>query len=165
MVSMTVLLLAFVLVQTFASYGRARDSTGDEARKIDFLFETAGYVSQPQARELQAATACYARVMAELEWPTTGAGETAPEASVWTGEMRRVYGRLIESGGDQPVPLILTTDKERGEARSRRLTEARPALPTAITILMIGSATIGLFALATCCRTSSATPRSSPCSD
>lgn len=149
MVSMSVLVLAFVLVQTFASYGRARDSSGEEARKVDFLFETAGYAPPSQARRLQAAVACYARVMAELEWETTGSGRTAPEASEWTGGMREVYGELVERGGDQPLPLLLTTDKERGESRSRRLTEARPALPTAITILMIGSTTVGLFALAT----------------
>lgn len=149
MVSMSVLILAFVLVQTFASYGRARDSAGEEARKIDFLYETAGYVGERQARDLQAGTACYARVIDELEWPTTGDGETAAEASVWTGEMRRVYGELIDQGGEQPTPLILTTDSQRGEARSRRLTEARPALPTAITILMVASTTIGLFVLAT----------------
>lgn len=149
MVSLSVLVLAFVLVQTFASYGRARDSAGEEARKIDFLFETAGFAPQPEARELQGAIACYSRVLAELEWKTTGEGRTAPEASLWTGEMRTVYGKLIDDGGEQPLPLIIATDKERGEARSRRLTEARPALPTAITILMIGVTTIGLFALAT----------------
>ncbi len=149
MVSMSVLILAFVLVQTFASYGRARDSAGDEARKIDFLYESAGYAPREQAGELQAAVACYARVLAELEWATTGDGQTAPEASEWTGRMRAVYAELIDQGGDQPLPVIIATDKERGEARSRRLTEARPALPTAITILMIGSTTIGLFALAT----------------
>lgn len=149
MVTLSVLLLAFVLVQTFASFGRARDSAGDEARKVDFLFETAGYAPPRQAVELQAAVACYARVMAELEWPTTGEGRTAREASVWTGQMRGVYATLIEQGGEQPFPILIATDKERGEARSRQLTEARPALPTAITILMIGATTIGLFVLAT----------------
>lgn len=149
MVTLSVLLLAFVLVQTFASFTRARDSEGDEARKIDFLYETAGYAPERQAVQLQGAVACYARVMAELEWPTTGEGRTAPEASVWTGQMRGVYGELIRQGGDQPFPILIATDKERGEARSRRLTEARPALPTAITILMIAATTLGVFALAT----------------
>ncbi len=54
--------------------------------------------------------------------------------------------------GEEPTPVLsatLAADKERGEARSRRLTEARPAVPGVLFGLLIASASIGVFALAT----------------
>jgi hypothetical protein len=148
--SLTVLVLAFVLVQVFASFARARDSASDEARKVDFLYELGGYVPADVAgQDMRAASACYARTIAFLEWPDVGTGRTAPEASAWTGMLRAAYTELVEAGGEQPLPLILQTDKERGEARSRRLTEARPALPGLMSSLLLVASTAGVLALAT----------------
>lgn len=146
--TLAVILLAFVLVETFASFGRAKESAGEEARKVDFQFELAGNLPRPEAREMQGVTACYARVIAELEWPLTADEETAPEADAWTGRMRDGYARLARRGGEQPFALLLETERERGEARSARLTEARPALPAEVTILMIATTGLGVLALA-----------------
>ena len=146
--TMTALLLAFVLVQTFSSYQRAKTGAAEEARKVDFLYELGGYVPKREGQDLQAATACYAKVIATLEWPVTGDGQVASEASAWTGQMRDVYGRLALLGGEQPYAAMVQADKERGEARSRRLTEARAAVPREMTVLLIVIASLGILALA-----------------
>ncbi len=67
--SLTVLLVAFTLVNVFASYNRGVQSVSDEARKVDFLYELGGYASDGPAQvELRSATACYAAAVAGPEW-------------------------------------------------------------------------------------------------
>lgn len=77
-------------------------------------------------------------------------GRTSPTVSPWTRQIRGAIDALTQSETPSPVvSAVLTSDKERGEARSRRLTEARPAVPTLLFWLLIASAAIGVFALAT----------------
>ena len=46
------------------------------------------------------------------------------------------------------LSTVLTVDKERAEARSRRLTESRASVPPLLFTLLIGAASVGVFALA-----------------
>ena len=149
--SLTVLLVAFTLVNVFASYNRGVQSVSDEARKVDFLYELGGYASDGPAQvELRSATACYAAAVAGPEWEVMADGRTSPTVSPWTRQIRGSIEQLVQ--GEEPTPVLsatLAADKERGEARSRRLTEARPAVPGVLFGLLIASASIGVFALAT----------------
>ena len=146
--SLAVVLVAFVLVQTFTSYVKAGESAGDEAGQTDYLSDVARLAPDRDAIELQAATACYARAIAYLEWPLLTRERTSHEVSTWTHEMNRVYLRLSREGGKGPFATILATDKERGEARRRRLTGARPAIPSELTAVMLITSGLGLLALA-----------------
>ena len=147
--SLAVVIVAFVLVQTFTSYVKAGESAGDEAGQTDYLFDVARLAPDHDAIALQAATVCYARSIAFLEWPLLTKERTAHGVSTWTHEMDAVYLRLAREGGKGPFSTILATDKERGEARRRRLTGARPAIPTELTALMLAASGLGLLALAT----------------
>jgi hypothetical protein len=149
--SLTILLVAFTLVNVFASYSRATQSASEEARKVDFLFELGGYVPDETIRtDLQSAVTCYAAAVAGPEWDVMDEGRTAPEVSPWTRQIRGTIEQMVASDTPSPVvSSVLTADKERGEARSRRLTEARPAVPDLLYVLLIGSAAVGVFALAT----------------
>jgi hypothetical protein len=151
LVSLSVLILAFTLVQVFSSYQRAQQGASDEARKVDLLFELGGYVPQEApAADLQAATACYAAAVAEHEWDVMAEGRTAPQVSPWTAQIRGSIDEMVEAETPSPVlSAVLTADKERGEARSRRLTEARPSLPDPVFWLLVLAAAVGVFALAT----------------
>jgi hypothetical protein len=149
--SLTVLLLAFTLVNVFGSYQRAQQSASEEARKVDFLYELGGYSPEPTGGDLRAAVACYASAVASFEWPAMEQGRTAPQVSPWTAAIREEIAQLT-GADDAPGPVVsavLAADKERGEARSRRLTEARPAVPEALFALLIGSAAVGIAALST----------------
>lgn len=148
--SLTVLLLAFTIISVFESYGRAVDSASDEARTVDFLYELGGYSPQPVRDDLQSAVACYAAAVAGPEWDLMHEGRTAPEVSPWTTQIRAAIEELVAS--DTPTPVlsaVVTTDKERSEARSQRLTEVRPAMPGPLFGLLVGSTAVGMFALAT----------------
>lgn len=149
--SLTVLLVAFTLVNVFGSYNRAVQGAAEESRKVDFLYELGGYVPDAAIQlELQSAVACYAAAVAGPEWDVMDEGRTAPEVSPWTRQIGGAIDQMTQS--DVPTPVlsgVLSADKERGEARSRRLTEARPAVPALLYVLLIGSAALGVFALAT----------------
>jgi hypothetical protein len=148
--SLTVLLVAFTIVTVFGSYTRAAQSASDEARKVDFLYELGGYATEPSRSELQSAVACYAAAVAGPEWEVMDDGVTAPQVSPWTAQIRGAIEELIAADAPTPVvSAVLTADKERSEARSRRLTEARPAVPGLLFALFVGSAAVGVFALAT----------------
>jgi len=148
--SLTVVLIAFTLVNVFASYNRAAQSASDEARKVDFLYELGGYLPDAAIQaELQSGVTCYAAAVAGPEWDVMDQGRTAPEVSPWTRQIRGAIEQISTSETPSPVfSAVLTADKERGEARSRRLTEARPAVPALLYGLLIGSAALGVFALA-----------------
>lgn len=150
-VTITVLLLAFSLVTVFASFQRAQVSASDEARKVDYLFELGQYLKGAERITIESATVCYALAVTNHEWETMAEGRTAPQVSPWTRQMRAGYASLIDA--DQtPSPVlsaILTADRDRGEARSRRLTEARPTIPAAVKFLFVLSASLAIFALGT----------------
>lgn len=150
-VSLTVLLLAFTLVTVFASFQRAQTSAAEEARKVDHQFEMAQYLNEPERQNLSAATTCYALAVANYEWDSMAQGRTASQVSPWTGQMRDAYAFMVkdEEVASSVMSAIFTADRDRGEARSKRLTESRPAVPIELKFLLIFTASIGIFALAT----------------
>jgi hypothetical protein len=151
LVSITVLLLAFTLVTIFGSFQRAQFGASEEARKVDHQFELAQLASEPQRQQLMSAMTCYALAVSTYEWDTMAEARTAPEVSPWTASIRGGIGDLV-AAESVPTPVlsaILTADRDRGEARSKRLAEAVPAIPTPLKFLLIVTASAGLFALAT----------------
>jgi hypothetical protein len=150
LVSLTVLLLAFTLVTIFASFQRAQTGAAEEARKVDYQFEMALLTAEPQRQQMAAGLTCYAAAVANFEWETMAEGRTAPEVSPWNRQIdAAVAGIVASDGAISPVlSQLLTADRDRGEARSKRLTEARPAIPVQVKWLLVGTAAVGIFALA-----------------
>lgn len=150
-VTLTVLLLAFTLVTVFASFQRGQQAASDEARKVDHQFEMARYLKGAERAEIMAATACYAAAVGSYEWVTMAEGRTAPEVSPWTRALASGQRAVIVADKDASAVLsgLLTADRDRGESRSRRLTEARPTVPDALQYLLVLVACFAIFALAT----------------
>jgi L-lactate permease len=151
LVSITVLLLAFTLVTIFGSFQRAQFGASEEARKVDHQFEMAQLASEPQRQRLMSAMTCYALAVSTYEWESMAEASTAAEVSPWTASIRAGIGELVATD-TVPTPVlsaILTADRDRGEARSKRLAEAVPAIPTPLKFLLVVTASAGLFALAT----------------
>ncbi len=148
-VSITVLLLAFTLVTVYGGYQRAQQASQDEARKVDFLFESAGYLKGPERVTIQAATTCYALAVANYEWAAMGQGGVAKEVGAWPWQIETGLKQTVRADND-PSPVlsaILTADKERAESRSRRLSESQPAVPNALKFFFLFCAASALFAL------------------
>lgn len=148
-VSITVLLLAFTLVTVYGGYQRAQVAAQDEARKVDQLFDTAGYLRGEQRIGIQAATTCYALAVANYEWDAMAAGSVAPEVSPWPAMIGDGIAKTARSDSESSALLgaILTSDRERAETRSRRLSEAQPAVPDALKFFFLFCAAMAIFAL------------------
>lgn len=150
LVTLTVLLLAFVLVQVFSGYKASRDASALEAGRIAYQFEIAGYYEDDFAQPTQASLICYARAVAATEWQTMGESPPrfAKEAGAWAllidEELRRQ--RVVDNG--QPYGTMLTADKERADGRRLRLSQARPAVPVEITALLLLTSTLAVAGIA-----------------
>ncbi|WP_338674184.1 hypothetical protein V1460_14790 [Streptomyces sp. SCSIO 30461] len=146
--TLSVLLVAFVIVVAAESYGTASQAAWDEAHRVDQLYEEADYSPEPQREGLQAAAVCYTRAILAYEWPDMEhSRRMAPEASVWSSDFRRHFKELAHKDADT-FQLLVEADDERSAARQTRLSQASPAIPAVIYWFMVVAlvATIGAFA-------------------
>jgi hypothetical protein len=147
LMTLTVVLLSFVLVQVYASFVKTRDAAGEEAGKVSVEYDLAGYFPERYALPLQASLVCYARSIVDIEWPElAGDRALAPAVALWANNLDVVFTRLASERNSQPYGTILTVDRERAEARTRRLTEAQPTVPSGLMVLMVSVGCAAIFA-------------------
>lgn len=150
LLTLTALLLAFVLVQSFSSFNRAKLSAGDEAGRVVAEFRLFGYLDDEHTPVAQSALVCYARAVTELEWPMLrGQLAASPEVFHWGGQLATILTRLAAERPSQPYGNIVATDRDRGDARRRRIAESRPAVPEPVTWLMLAVSAIAVLSIAT----------------
>ncbi|MET8474312.1 hypothetical protein ABZY90_11055 [Streptomyces sp. NPDC006422] len=149
LLTLTVLLLAFVLVTANGSYGKAEVAARGEARALDQLVETAEYAPAKQRSAIQADAACYARAVRVKEWPemADGNGNGSKVPSVWSTDMRRNF-RPLE--GEPAFGMLVSADTKRSEERSERLTQATASIPTAIFWFLLAVLAVTVVALGIC---------------
>ncbi|MGA5193449.1 hypothetical protein [Streptomyces exfoliatus] len=147
LLTLTVLLLAFVLVTANGSYGKAEVASRGEARAVDQLVESAEYAPAAQRAKVQADAVCYARAVREQEWPAMADGKGSPAPSVWATDFRRVF-REVE--GKPVFGMLIAADNKRSEEREERLTQATASIPSAIFWFLLATLTITVIALGIC---------------
>lgn len=142
--TLTVLLLAFVLVQTFDSFARARSHATDEASAVLNVFDGA-LVAGPAGRPLARSLACYGRAVATDEWDRLEAGDGAsPLVERWVAGFRPGLALLAARGPQAAAQSVLTADRDRTSARRQRISQASPSVPWALRWLLILSVTATL---------------------
>ncbi len=140
-VTLLALFLAFVITDVTTTYSQAKDATRTEATVIDRFAHTAGYLKDPQRRQLQVAAICYARAVAGPDWDAMKAGDggSSDLPGVWTGlgpdGMRTVFHALGPS--DSLFSTLTEADHERADARRARLTDASPSVPSSLIAFML----------------------------
>ncbi|WP_405525924.1 hypothetical protein OG592_00815 [Streptomyces avidinii] len=147
LLTLTVLLLAFVLVTANGSYGKAEVASRGEARAVDQLVEAAEYAPDAQRAEIQADAVCYARAVRVHEWPAMADGHGSPAPSVWSTDFRRVF-REVE--GKPVFGMLVAADNKRSEEREERLTQATASIPSAILWFLLATLVITVMALGVC---------------
>ena len=149
LLTLSVLLLAFLLVQVFASYKTVRDASSEEAGKVLAEFDIAGYLPAEYAAPLQSSVICYSRAVAEIEWGLLDERAAVdPAVSLWGNKIDDPMARLASERSEQPYGTLLSVDRERAEARRKRITEARPSVPVELNLLLLGISALGVFSLA-----------------
>ncbi|MET7370684.1 hypothetical protein ABZS61_33435 [Streptomyces sp. NPDC005566] len=147
LLTLTVLLLAFVLVTANSSYGKAEVASRGEARALDQLVETAEYAPAAQRARIQADAVCYARSVRVREWPAMSDGKGSPAPSVWSTDFRRTFRTLA----DKPVfGMLVGADSKRSDEREERLTQASASIPSAIFWFLLATLVITVVALGIC---------------
>ncbi|MBW5423510.1 DUF4239 domain-containing protein [Streptomyces sp. BG9H] len=147
LLTLTVLLLAFVLVTANGSYGKAEVAARGEARAVDQLVEAAEYAPGTQKAKIQADAVCYARAVRTQEWPAMADGDGSRAPSVWSTDLRRVF-REVE--GKPVFGMLVAADNKRSEEREERLTQATASIPGAILWFLLATLVITVMALGTC---------------
>lgn len=147
LLTMTVLLLSFVLVTANGSYGKAEVASRGEARALDQLVETAEYAPSAQRASIQASAVCYARAVRTQEWPAMSDGNGSPAPSVWSSGFRVTFRALK----DKPVfGMLVAADNQRSDEREERLTQATSSVPSTIFWFLLATLVITVTALAMC---------------
>ncbi|MGW5777633.1 bestrophin-like domain [Streptomyces sp. NPDC003863] len=147
LLTMTVLLLSFVLVTANGSYGKAEVASRGEARALDQLVETAEYAPQVQRARIQADAVCYARAVREQEWPAMSDGHGSPAPSVWSTDFRLTF-RTLE--GKPVFGMLVAADNKRSDEREERLTQASASIPSTIFWFLLATLFITVTALGFC---------------
>ncbi|MEV7416312.1 hypothetical protein [Streptomyces sp. NPDC089919] len=147
LLTMTVLLLSFVLVTANGSYGKAEVASRGEARALDQLVESAEYAPAAQRGRVQSDAVCYARAVRTQEWPAMADGHGSPAPSVWSADFRQTFQDLQ---GQPAFGMLVAADNKRSDERDERLTQASPSIPGAIFWFLLATLVITVMALGIC---------------
>ena len=151
LITLTVLLLSFTLVQTWGSFRDAIDRTGREARSVDYLADVAAAVPGPEARTIRESAICYARAVTYEEWPVLRdwPDVTVPGVDRWTDELEGGLTALaVSKSVTNPFTReLIAADRDRALYRGQRLTEVRATIPIEITVLLLVATMMAIIVL------------------
>lgn len=149
--SLAVILLVFVLVQTFASWAAAGTAETDEATATLLLFREADLVADARVRSrLRKQVVCYASSVIHQDWPAMGDRRVSSVPTYWAAMIREAGVRLVRARVESTAgENLVRRDGERATAREHRLGEARPSVPTALSWLMLGAVAVVLAVIGT----------------
>ncbi|QDY77550.1 DUF4239 domain-containing protein [Streptomyces qinzhouensis] len=147
LLTLTVLLLAFVLVTASGSYGKAEVAARGEARALDHLTEAADYAPGAQRARIQAAAVCYARAVRIAEWPAMADGNGSSAPNVWSTDFRHAFRELA---GEPTFGMLVAADHKRSQEREERLTQSTASVPAAILWFLLATVAIMVGTLAIC---------------
>ncbi|MFP3965068.1 hypothetical protein SMC26_22330 [Actinomadura fulvescens] len=141
--TLTTLVLAFMLVQASASFDAARDDAAAEADAVQNLYQTAGYAPPPQRQAIQAAMVCYGRAVQGHEWIIDD-GSQSSEPSHWAGRAQTQFATLAESGHAAFRPLV-SADQARANERRGRVGESVVKTPLGVYIAVLVALAVTLI--------------------
>ncbi|MFI0371313.1 DUF4239 domain-containing protein [Actinomadura sp. 1N219] len=144
--TLTVLILAFILVQASSSYNTARDASRAEANALDHMYEVAAYVPQPERQRIEADLVCYSRAVVHHEWDMSD-GTLSPIPSLWSTDVRRAFAGVAKS--ESPAfGMLVSADKERATERGKRVDESKAKTPNPVYWLVLLALVIALVGYA-----------------
>lgn len=132
-ITLAALLLAFMLVQTFSSYQRAEQHAATEAATVLAEHEAATFLGEPDRTAVRTDLVCYARAVAEREWPAMADGGADPVTTQWEEQLR---SNLVAAADRDDARLgvsgLVGLEVDRTTSRRERIAEVEPAVPGAL---------------------------------
>jgi hypothetical protein len=147
--SLAVVLLVFVLVQTYSSWAAAGRAETNEATATLLLFREADLVGSTRVRDtLRKEIVCYATSVERQDWPAMARRRVSSVPTYWAARIRGAGVRLVRASGQSVAgENLVARDGERAAARQDRLGEARPTVPGALSWLMLAAVVVVLAVL------------------
>jgi hypothetical protein len=141
-------IIGFSIVFLFGQFAEARQAIGNEATSIGTAFEEVRLFPDGE-QDVQHALICYARAVAEREWPALGHGNSAPEVDAAYRDVILALGDVTEPASETFQPAAATNIFVQvgsiSTARETRLVTAEVGVHSLLWGLLLGGA---LFVLA-----------------
>lgn len=144
--TLTVLFLAFVLVQGANSHADARTALATEIGIVQQLYKAADFADEPQREQLQSSVVCYVRSVVHQEWPEMARDDSIRTPNVWVGAVQRTLVELAAADSPAFSPA-LSADRERAALRAERYSESNPTVPVAVYALVLTLLAVSLACL------------------
>jgi Protein of unknown function (DUF4239) len=130
--------LAFVMLEAFDNFNEARTGGEEEASAVLQLSRNADFFPQRDRRQLEGALLCYARAVADDEWPLLADGDRSPLVDRWLGQIRA--GLLMlnpQTPRESSAFLQLLVEQDaRLDARRVRIAQAVRAVPAPVWFIL-----------------------------
>ena len=132
-------LMAFLIVSAFQTYGGARTAAATEANALLDMSRTAALFGASERDQLRSDLVCYGRAVVNEEWPAMRRGRSSPLVDHWVSAYRAALGRLAVRSlrAQSALQDILTQAAVRTSARQQRLSDDTPAVPTPLWLGLI----------------------------
>lgn len=131
-------LLAFTFLVAFQSFDSAKRAARAEARAVTGLFDSAEVFPAADRRAFGAELHCYARAVAQDEWPAMSRGEQSSEVEASIQRLQKRIQRFPTDSLRRGVALdhLLTQFGDRGDARQDRIDESQHVIPPLLWVVL-----------------------------
>jgi uncharacterized membrane protein len=132
-------LLAFIVIAVWETYGAAADNAAEEASTLTTLYRQTNGLPDAQQRQLRVLLRDYTELVISDEWPLEAKdGSASPRARKAIGDIYRAYRTMDPKIASSPVGIeFLQTMRTVAVDRNRRLTQAAEQLPDVLWVVLI----------------------------
>lgn len=139
------ILLAFIIVDACQTYSGAKGAAESEATATLEMFRTVGFLPAAERHEIRGDLACYARAVANSEWPAMRTGNTSPLVVPWIRRWNDALRRLDHAARASPaLSALLTEDDARTNAGVERFRESSASVPAPLWFALIVGACLAV---------------------
>jgi hypothetical protein len=135
-------LLAFLVIAVWASYGAANDNAAEEASTLTTLYRQTNGMPKLQQKALRGLVREYTEAVVTDEWAIESAsgGSASPRARKAIGDIYRAYATMDPKVANSPVAVeFLQTMRTVATDRNRRITQSAEQLPIVLwAVLIVG---------------------------
>jgi protein-S-isoprenylcysteine O-methyltransferase Ste14 len=131
--------LAFVTLAAFQTYGGARTGAQSEAEAVLNMARAAALFPPAQRYALRADLVCYGRAVVDQEWPAMAEGHSSPLVDYWINAYRGLFRRFDLGSPRERLAFqeLLSLTETRTSGRQQRLNDDTQAVPTPLWVALI----------------------------
>jgi hypothetical protein len=131
-------LLAFVVLEAFASFNDARSGAESEATAVVELSRTSEFFAPVDRARFSGRLICYARAVIRDEWPAMANGTRSPVVQGWVRDLDHALRQIEIRTPNQEAAFLqmLGEEETRVEGRRVRLSESFRVLPAPVWFIL-----------------------------